>query len=271
MKTKKPRAPRFTITAICVWLTILVFGTFAAAGWWVRFSDVSVPLAGMMVVVALAAATISPAMVPVFEQARGLAKLAALAVVATFGAIDAAGGHNAFVTFEKIAQANEISTRTAEVSAQVEVATAALSAAQLRIDNLPSAEEVCQGVGPQGCTVRLAAQAEVRQGLVADRDTAQGRLDAIDTSVYVAPIIDHTALLVGMVMIQVSLVIAILSMAATTRRREAELEAAAAAAKEATAAKRAAAEAAKAKAAKGKSKAPALRPCYPHLVASNDR
>lgn len=270
MKTKKPRAPRFTITSICVWLTILVFGTFAAAGWWVRFSDVSVPLAGMMVVVALAAATISPAMVPVFEQAKGLAKIAALAVVATFGAIDAAGGHNAFVTFEKVAQAAELNALQAEVSAELATAQAALAAAQKRIDDLPSSDVICQGVGPQGCTVRLADQAAVRQGLVADRDTAQARLDAVDTSVSVDPIIDHTALLVGMVMVQVSLVIAILSMAATTRRREEELEAQAAAAKAARAEAQAAKVAAAAKATKAKSKAPPLRPCYPHLVASND-
>lgn len=234
----------FRAADAALWAVVLSLGVFAASGWWVRFADQSIALASVMVAVSIAAAAVAPTLLPVFERADAGGKALAVAALVVFGGVDAIGGHNAFVTYE--ARAAEAGIDARQAAARLDI-----DAAQARLDALPSVIEVCQGVGPQGCSVRAEALQQARSEAAATVAAAQARYDAAGI---VEPIIDHTAVLIGMLAIQLAIAVGVLAISRTRR----------------TLAAQAAAE----RAAKAKAKAKAKRPVKPQplrLIAVNDK
>lgn len=233
----------FASADVALWAVVLALGVFAASGWWVRFSDQSIALASIMVAVSIAAAAVAPTLLPVFERGDAGGKALAVAALVVFGGVDAIGGHNAFVTYEARAAEAGIASRQAQARLDVD-------AAQARFDALPSVIEACQGVGPQGCSVRAAALQQARSDAAAAVDAAQARYDA---AAVVEPILDHTAVLIGMLAIQGAIAVGVLAISRTRRTMAQQI---------------AADRAAKAKA-KAKAKRPVKQPL--RLVAVNDR
>lgn len=222
MSKKKQKRETFTLAEYAIWAVVTTFGVFAAAGWWVRFAEQSVALAAIMVMVSVAAAAMAPLMIPVFEQAKGSGKALAGAVIAVFAIVDATGGHNAFVTFEALAQANRTAAEQRAVDARLAGERAALEVVQQRIARLPTADVACAEVGPVGCQARLAGIAAERQQLTADRQAAQARIDSVDPTAEPVAILDHTMVGVAMVLVQLALVLGVLAITKTRLQLEAE-------------------------------------------------
>ena len=260
---KKPQLENWFLARASFVFASLFFAAFAVYYWAVPLWNESPALSIGMAVGFSLSALVTPAVMPKLARAKGWGLAGLMFGCFVFGCVDALGVSGGFAGLEKDLTQAEYDAAVTSYQAAIIKPTADIASAQSKLDGLPTMTAVCEGYGPINCEKRQA-------GLVADRDTFQGSLNAatatlssIALPVRAERFNDHTVAILS-VLIQIALAVSMLALEAARlgahRRDMAAYETA-----------RAKAKVAREKKAKAKSRdVIKSKPTWPHLIASND-
>lgn len=214
---RQDKAPKFIPAHLVLACASLAFGALAVGGWFLAYYETSIWLAGFLSTLSLVSALVVPVTAGAFDTARGWAKVRLALVIAVFMAIDWAGVHQGYLTIEKMATETTHASALAEWDAGHQSAQDRVTAAQGKLDALPTSTTICVGYGPQNCATRLEGLAADRAALVADRDAARADLAAIGAKPVRPELFPHGAVAIVTALLQVVLFIGFGALAETTR------------------------------------------------------
>jgi hypothetical protein len=212
------RAPKFLAARVTLACASLAFGIMAVGGWFLAYYETSIWLAGFLSILSLVSALVVPVTASAFDTAKGFAKARLALVILVFMMIDWAGVHQGYLTIERLATEATHASALAGWDATHQSAQDRVTAAQGKLDALPTSTEVCVGHGPQNCSARLEGLAADRAALVADRDAARADLAAIGAKPVRPELFPHWAVAVVTALLQIVLFIGFGALAETTRK-----------------------------------------------------
>jgi hypothetical protein len=215
---RQDKAPKFALAHLTLACASLAFGALAVGGWFLAYYDVSIWLAGFLSSLSLVSALVVPATATAFDTAKGFAKFRLGLVIGVFMLVDWAGVHQGYLTIEKMATESTHASALAEWDAGHQSAQDRVTAAQGKLDALPTSTQTCIGHGPLNCATRLEGLAADRAALVADRDAARTDLAAIGDKPVRPELFPHGAVALVTALLQIVLFIGFGALAETTRK-----------------------------------------------------
>ena len=220
---RQDKAPKFVLAHLVLACASLAFGCLAVGGWFLAYYQTSVWLAGFLSSLSLVSALVVPVTAGAFDTAKGFAKFRLGLVIGVFMLVDWAGVHQGYLTIEKMATEATHASALAEWDAGHQSAKDRLTAAQDKLDALPTSTQICIGYGPQNCATRLEGLAADRAALIADRDAARADLASIGAKPVRPELFPHMAVAIVTALLQVVLFIGFGALAETTRKERERL------------------------------------------------
>jgi hypothetical protein len=220
---RQDKAPKFVLAHLTLAGASLAFGCLAVGGWFLAYYETSIWLAGFLSTLSLVSALVVPVTAGAFDTARGWAKVRLALVIGVFMLVDWAGVHQGYLTIEKMATETTHASALAEWDAGHQSAQDRVTAAQGKLDALPTSTAICIGYGPLNCATRLEGLAADRAALVADRDAARADLAAIGDKPVRPELFPHGAVAIVTALLQVVLFVGFGALAETTRKERERL------------------------------------------------
>jgi hypothetical protein len=219
---RQDKAPKFVLAHLTLACASLAFGCLAVGGWFLAYYQTSIWLAGFLSVARFSALVV-PVTAGAFDTARGFAKFRLGLVIAVFMLVDWAGVHQGYLTIEKMATETTHASALAEWDAGHQSAQDRVTAAQGKLDALPTSTAICIGYGPLNCSTRLEGLAADRAALVADRDAARADLASIGAKPVRPELFPHGAVAIVTALLQIVLFVGFGALAETTRKERERL------------------------------------------------
>jgi hypothetical protein len=215
---RQDKAPKFVLAHLTLACASLAFGALAVGGWFLAYYETSIWLAGFLSSLSLVSALVVPVTAGAFDTAKGFAKFRLGLVIAVFMLVDWAGVHQGYLTIERMATETTHASALAEWDAGHQSAQDRVTAAQGKLDALPTSTQICTGYGPLNCSTRLEGLAADRAALVADRDAARADLTSIGAKPVRPELFPHGAVAIVTALLQIVLFIGFGALAETTRK-----------------------------------------------------
>lgn len=271
-KPQPPAKPGFVPTRLALGSVSVMLGAFAVYEWAAPLWDESPLVAGFVGAVFGVAALVTPAVTSMLAVARPASRAGLVFAAVAFGALDVAGLSIGLINHEKaVTEAPYMQAIEAHQATRAPLLATA-TAAQTRLDALPTSTAACEGFGPQNCAKRLEGLASDRATLTGERDTAKADLKAFDALPLPQrpDLYDNRAVIALAAMLQLALAFAFAAVEATRTRRHADALAAFETARKAAEKDAAKAKAAREQAQLAKLAAKPQRYNGPRLVHAND-